>query len=215
MTKQKIDYSNTIIYKIVCKDITVKDVYVGHTTNFTKRKAVHKSNCNNITSKGYNLYVYEIIRLNGGWFNWDIIEIVKYPCNDTHDALKQERYYIEYLQATLNKKMPTRTIEEYKDTNKDKIKEQSKEYRDKNIDKLKEQHKEYYQNNINKIKELQKEYRANNIDKLKEQSKEYKTNNIDKIKQRKKEYRNNNKDKIKQQRKEYNLNNKDKLNFKK
>ena len=47
MPKTEIDYSNTIIYKIVCKDQNIKDIYVGHTTNFVQRKHAHKQNCNN------------------------------------------------------------------------------------------------------------------------------------------------------------------------
>ena len=45
MPKTDIDYSNTIIYKITCKDPTVNEVYVGHTTNFVQRKYSHKQNC--------------------------------------------------------------------------------------------------------------------------------------------------------------------------
>ena len=55
MPKKEIDYQNTIIYKIVCNDLNVKDVYVGHTTDFTKRKSHHKSSCNNHNSKVHNL----------------------------------------------------------------------------------------------------------------------------------------------------------------
>jgi hypothetical protein len=38
MPRLPIDYSKSIIYKIVCKDLDVKDCYVGSTTNFTNRK---------------------------------------------------------------------------------------------------------------------------------------------------------------------------------
>ena len=41
MSKKDIDYSNTIIYKITCKDENVTDVYVGHTINFVQRKHAH------------------------------------------------------------------------------------------------------------------------------------------------------------------------------
>ena len=34
MPRKEIDYSKTVIYKIVCNDLNVKDVYVGHTTDF-------------------------------------------------------------------------------------------------------------------------------------------------------------------------------------
>ncbi len=47
MPKTKIDYSKTIIYRIVCKDLSITECYVGHTTNFTKRKCQHKNDCNN------------------------------------------------------------------------------------------------------------------------------------------------------------------------
>ena len=30
MPKNEIDYSNTIIYKIICKDENIKDLYVAH-----------------------------------------------------------------------------------------------------------------------------------------------------------------------------------------
>ena len=50
MPKAEINYSNTIIYKIYCKNEIVNDVYVGHTTNFTKRKYMHKINYNSFNN---------------------------------------------------------------------------------------------------------------------------------------------------------------------
>lgn len=35
MPRTAIDYLKTIIYKIVCNDLNVKDVYVGGTSNFS------------------------------------------------------------------------------------------------------------------------------------------------------------------------------------
>jgi len=78
MPKKFIDYSKTIIYKIVCNDLNITDVYVGHTTNFIKRKAHHKSNCVNPIFKSYNFKIYNIIRQNGGFENWSMIEIEKF-----------------------------------------------------------------------------------------------------------------------------------------
>ena len=54
MPKTDIDYSNTIIYKITCTNPEIKDVYVGHTTNFVQRKHCHKQGCNNTKSSNYN-----------------------------------------------------------------------------------------------------------------------------------------------------------------
>jgi hypothetical protein len=119
MPKVNMDYSRTIIYKIVCKDLLVTDMYVGHTTNFIKRKQQHKSRCNNENDRIYNLFVYQTIRYTGGWSNWDMIEIEKYNCNDVNEALKRERYWIEELKATLNKCIPSRTQKEYRNEHKE------------------------------------------------------------------------------------------------
>ena len=54
MPKNKINYSNTVIYKILCKETIINDLYVGHTTNFSQRKSYHKSACENPNSSTYN-----------------------------------------------------------------------------------------------------------------------------------------------------------------
>jgi hypothetical protein len=76
------DYSNNIIYKISCKDSLITDIYVGHSTNLSLRKNGHKSSCTNINNKDYNLHVYKFIRNNGGWENWEINELEKFPCEN-------------------------------------------------------------------------------------------------------------------------------------
>jgi hypothetical protein len=101
MPKDEIDYSNTIIYKIYCKDKNIHDIYVGHTTNFIKRKYQHKNFCNNIEKK---LKIYETIRQNGGWDNWDMIEISKYNCKNKQEAIIKENQHYEELKASLNVK---------------------------------------------------------------------------------------------------------------
>ena len=58
MPRKEIDYSKTVIYKIVCNDLNVKDVYVGHTTDFTKRKASHKAVFNCPNHHNYNCLLY-------------------------------------------------------------------------------------------------------------------------------------------------------------
>ena len=53
MPKVEIDYSNTIFYKIFCKNPEIIDLYVGHTTNFVQRKHGHKQNC--INTRGWSV----------------------------------------------------------------------------------------------------------------------------------------------------------------
>jgi hypothetical protein len=166
MPKIAMDYSRTIIYKIVCNDVNIKDLYVGHTTNFVKRKNCHKSNCNNINTKHYNIYAYQFIRNNGGWDNFSMIIIEKYNCNDKLEACKRERYWIEKLNATLNKVIPSRIKKEY-----------NKEYYDNNKSNLLEQHKTYYENNKIKLLEQKQNYYEDNKSKILEQRKIYRENN--------------------------------------
>ena len=106
MPKIEIDYSNTIIYKITCKDPNILDVYVGHTTNFVQRKHAHKQSCINNKSSNHKCKLYEVIRNNGGWINWDM-EIIHFcNCADHYEARKKEQEYFELLKATLNSLEP-------------------------------------------------------------------------------------------------------------
>ena len=102
MPKVIIDYSNTIIYKITCKDKNVTDIYVGHTTNFVQRKHAHKQGCINNTSPK----VYDVIRNNGGWSNW-VMEIINFfNCKNLYEAKQYEQEYFISLHATLNSVEP-------------------------------------------------------------------------------------------------------------
>ena len=51
------NFEDTIIYKLCCNDLEILFQYIGHTTNFPKRKALHKHNCNNMNSKLNNLKI--------------------------------------------------------------------------------------------------------------------------------------------------------------
>lgn len=97
MPKACVDYSNTIIYKIVCKDPNVSDIYVGHTTNFTQRKYTHKIACNKLIEKPD---IYNVIRQTGGWDNWEMVEIGRYNCKNHKEAKIKEHYH---LKCILNK----------------------------------------------------------------------------------------------------------------
>jgi len=112
MPKTEIDYSNTIIYKITCKDSNITDVYVGHTTNFVQRKHTHKQNCINVKAPNYKCKLYEVIRNNGGWDNWKIEIINFFNCLNHYEARKKEQEYFVSLNANLNsiEPMPKQNI---------------------------------------------------------------------------------------------------------
>jgi hypothetical protein len=106
----EIDYSNTIIYKITCKDTSIQELYVGHTTNFVQRKRAHKQSCVNPKSPNHNCKLYSTIRENGGWKNW-IMDIVHFfNCNNQCEARTVEQEYFVLLKATLNSVEPMPSI---------------------------------------------------------------------------------------------------------
>jgi hypothetical protein len=168
MPKIPIDYSKTIIYKIVCNDLNVKDCYVGHTTDMTKRKWGHKSVCNNEKNKGHNHKIYKIIRENGGWDNWNMLLVEKFPCKDKYDACKREREVYEEIDAKMNTVRPYLTQEEIKQYHK----QYDKQYYQINKEYKKEKFKEYNQANKQKISAYKKKYREANKQKISERNKE-------------------------------------------
>jgi hypothetical protein len=195
---QKCDYGNTVIYKIVCNDLQIKSVYVGHTTNFRQRKSGHKSKCNNENGNSYNSNKYKFIRENGGWKNWSMVEVCKYPCTDKREAEAEERRHYENLNADLNTYRPIISdIEKKKYDN-----QKSKEYRIKNSEKFKQYNKEYHIKNEDKIKQQKIEYNEKNKDKIKQQKIEYNEKNKDIINQKARERYHENKDILNQKARE-------------
>jgi hypothetical protein len=200
MTKFPIDYSKSMFYKLVCKDLTITDLYVGFTTDFKARKCCHKSNCNNEKAKSYILRVYRFIRENGGFENWDMILIHRQSCIDANEAHTVERGYVETLGATLNCNIPCRTniewyadnlekVKLYKEANVEKMKEKAKIYREANVEKMKEKAKLYREANLEKQKEYSIKYKEANVEKMKEKAKIYREANVEKMKEKAKLYR--------------------------
>jgi len=151
MPLKEINYNKTHFYKIVCKDTHIKDCYVGHTTDFTTRKSKHKKCCNCKDTKGHHIYLYEFMRKNGGWENWDMILIETISCENNLKARQIEREHIENLQASLN---------------------QHRSYRSE--DEKKEQKREWIENNWEKNRESVYKSRKALEEKYPERYKEYK-----------------------------------------
>ncbi len=193
------NYSNSIIYKLCCKDINIKEIYVGSTTNFRSRKAENKKDCKDKDRK-----VFVFIRENGGWENWDMVMIEEYPCDNIRQLLKRERYWIEELSAILNIEIPSRTNKEYYDENKKNISDKRKEKYRENIEiereKAKIRTRKYREDNKEKLeikhnsiefkqmkKEYNKEYRENNKELLMKNSNQYYYDNKETINKKKRE----------------------------
>jgi hypothetical protein len=158
MPKDPIDYSKTIIYKIVSGD----SVYVGSTCNFRSRKCDHKKNCNSEKYKDHNLKVYQIIRANGGWENAEMTPIELFPCNSSIEARIREEHWRKELQAEMNSLRAYRSEEDlkqdyekvrdekleylkkYNEEHKEKITKQRKQYREERREEIAEKHKQTF-----------------------------------------------------------------------
>ena len=79
--------------------------YVGHTTNFVQREKNHKYTCENKNGHGSNCncQVYNVIRSNGGWDNFKMVFVEKWPCKNRREAEAREQHWIETLKPNMNK----------------------------------------------------------------------------------------------------------------
>jgi len=150
------DYSKSVIYKIYKEDIT--EFYIGSTYDEKKRRNHHKSNCNNENSKEYNLKVYQFIRENGGYDNWNFEVLEIYPCDNEEQLVEREDYYYDLLKPLLNSKRPLRTEEDmkedkakyYQDNREYILKYTAKFYED-NKEEIQKRHAKYYEDNKESI----------------------------------------------------------------
>jgi len=177
------NYQNGKIYKIVNDSSNL--VYYGSTIQpLYKRFYKHKTQFHLCTSKKI---------LDGE--NPQIVLVEDCPCERREQLFKRERYYIEN-NVCVNKNIPGRTLKEWEEDNRERLKKKKKEYREDNKEKLKKQKKEYRENNKEKILEYFREWREENKEKILEYFREWREENKDKIKKQSKEWREKNKEKL-------------------
>ena len=176
------DYLNGKIYKLTSSHTS--DIYIGSTImTLTSRFSNHKKS-NDTTAS--HILKYDDVKI-------ELLEA--YPTTSQYLLLSRERYWIEKLNC-VNYSFPTRTQQEYKNDNKDKI----KQYREDN----KEIIKKYRDEHKTEAKEYNKKYREDNKEKISKQKKQYRDANKDKILETAlyhKKYQQDNKEKIAKQRK--------------
>ena len=155
-----------IIYKLEC--CITGEVYYGSTTqSLNIRMSEHKACCKR-WKEGKYAFTTSFNIIDRGNYSYSLIETVE--CEDKYQLEARERYYIENNEC-INKFIPCRTRKEYREANKEAIKEQRKEYYEANKDHRKayleankeailEQKKAYREANKEAIKEYQRAYRA-------------------------------------------------------
>jgi hypothetical protein len=141
------DYKNGKIYKLWSP--MGDEVYIGSTVQPLYKRFHHHKNTSECRSK-ILFEKYNDVRI-------ELLECC--PCDNKEQLNKKEGEYIRNNNC-VNRTIPCRTIKEWREDNKEKIKENDKKHYENN----KEYYKEYYENN----KEYWKEYRENNKEKIKE-----------------------------------------------
>ena len=145
-----VDYRFAKIYKITNSEMPEK-VYYGSTCNtFKKRFRQHCSNYNKTNSK--QLFEFGTP---------EITLVEKFPCYTKFELNTRERFYIENNKC-INKVIPTRTIKEYKEDNKEKINAYRIKYNEDNKEKIKLYQHLYNKDNRERILEKKREYYITN-----------------------------------------------------
>ena len=135
-----VDYSNTLIYKIVCNDSLVADFYLGYTTlGYRVLCDRFKQRC-----KKSKWFVCEFIRNHGGFQNWNIERLAIMSLCSAVQARIELRKHFDADPPTLNRHLPTRTAKEYAQTERNK--EVQKLYRQEHPEERRlEQQRQYQQ----------------------------------------------------------------------
>lgn len=187
-----------IMYKIVPKDSELKYCYIGHTINFSNRKKQHINNTSNENdNKHYHLKHYDVIRQNGGWNEWEMVEIEKFNGKTKLEARIREQELIDEYQANLNslkayisedhrKKLKKQITEKYREENKELIKKQTKIYKEDHKEVISEQMKKYRAEHKAEIYKKNKEYREKNKEKHQHWQKEWTEKNKEILKEKRK-----------------------------
>jgi len=139
-------YSNSKIYKIVCNQTGL--TYYGSTTQpLYKRKHQHEKAYERFLEgkTGPHYKSFEVLQGK----DYEIILVEELQCENKEQLLRQERFHIENNEC-VNKNIPTRTQKEYRDENKESMKEWRidnedvvKAHRDANKEKQREYMREY------------------------------------------------------------------------
>ncbi len=127
--------------------------YIGSTIEkyLSSRFNGHNSNYKRfLKGTGCNITSFKILELGDAY-----IELLEYfPCNSKLELHKKEGELIrEHKNNCVNRCIAGRTKQEYREANKDKIKQKNKTYQEANNDKIKQNKKEYHEANKDKIKE--------------------------------------------------------------
>ena len=205
----KRDYKNGKIY--VIRNSIDDDIYIGSSCQpFCKRFQKHKDSLTTY-KKDRKLYS-KMIELGKEQFYIELYE--EYPCDNVEQLRRREGEIIRELKPILNKQVAGRTINEWREDNKEHLQEEKKRYYEENKEKLNEYYKEWYEKNNEEQTQKRKEYRAINREKILEQKREYHHRHKERISAEKKQYYQDNAEYFKEKARQHREENKERYNEK-
>jgi hypothetical protein len=87
------------IYHLTCKTSNITDSYISYTTNLVQRKYKHKRDSLDVSCRSK---LYECIRMNGGWENWDCLILEESIYKNDRDTKELTSMYILKFKPSLN-----------------------------------------------------------------------------------------------------------------
>jgi hypothetical protein len=168
-----VNYEKGKIYKIVCNK--TGNTYIGSTCEKLSNRLAHHRRAYKYYLNANKMYSTSFEVLKNDDYNIVLIEEVN--CKNKDQLLSRERFYIDSI-SCVNKCKPTRTVKQWCEENKDKIKQMKQE----KAGIIKEQMKKYREVHKEHIRQRTKEYKERNKDKINEQTREYRKLNREKIK---------------------------------
>ena len=191
----KKDYNNGRIYCI--RNHITDDIYVGSTTQaLSKRMQKHKFSMK-YERDNKTLVYQKMNELGAEHFYIELIE--EYECENIEQLRKREGEVIRELKPSLNKRVEDRTIQEWREDNKQKMQEYHKQYREEHNDELKEKNKIYREEHREQISDKKKESYYSNHEEILQQRQEHRDNNREHIRALNNTHYNKHKEKTKRQ----------------
>ena len=190
------DYSNAVIYKITQRD-GKGEFYIGSTCDLKNRVRQHKCECTLETSRDYHRHLYEHIRANGNWINWEVQILEDFACESKEELEIRERYWIEKERPSLNENRPARAVLAGGK------KEAERQWRKENADRMREYQRQYNLENADRIREYKRQWQEENADRLREKAKQWRKENADRIREKKRQYREENREAVRERKARY------------
>lgn len=167
-----VDYSKGKIYKIV--DNTNGNIYIGSTSEPTlaRRLSGHVRHYKQWLNGKYHFVTSFKVLEND---DYEIILLESYPCKSKDELHARERFWTNQIDCVNKLKNQGMLIElgenkyykQYRQNNKESVKEYQKQYRENNKDSITKYKNHYYETNKDSIKEYGKQYYKTNKKEIK------------------------------------------------